>query len=58
MQIAVMQPYIFPYLGYYQLINIVDKFVIYDSVNFINKGWINRNYISVNKKSFYLQFLL
>lgn len=52
MQIAVMQPYIFPYLGYYQLINIVDKFVIYDSVNFINKGWINRNYISVNKKKF------
>ena len=38
-----MQPYIFPYIGYFQLINAVDKFVIYDDVNFINKGWINRN---------------
>ena len=38
-----MQPYIFPYIGYFQLINVVDKFVIYDDVNFINKGWINRN---------------
>jgi hypothetical protein len=48
MKVAVMQPYIFPYIGYYQLINAVDKFVVYDDVNFINKGWINRNYILVN----------
>ncbi len=40
-----MQPYIFPYIGYFQLINAVDKFVIYDDVNFIKKGWINRNRI-------------
>ena len=43
-----MQPYIFPYIGYFQLINAVDKFVIYDDVNFINKGWINRNRILNN----------
>ena len=43
MKLAIMQPYIFPYIGYFQLINAVDKFVIYDDVNFINKGWINRN---------------
>lgn len=43
MKIGIMQPYIFPYIGYFQLINAVDKFVIYDDVNFINKGWINRN---------------
>ena len=40
-----MQPYIFPYIGYFQLINAVDKFVFLDDVNFINKGWINRNFI-------------
>lgn len=38
-----MQPYIFPYLGYYQLVNAVDEFVFFDDVHFINKGWINRN---------------
>jgi hypothetical protein len=50
MTIAIMQPYLFPYLGYFQLINAVDKFVIYDDVNFINKGWINRNNILVGGK--------
>lgn len=40
-----MQPYIFPYIGYFQLVNAADKFVFLDDVNFINKGWINRNYI-------------
>jgi hypothetical protein len=48
--IAVMQPYLFPYIGYFQLINAVDKFVIYDDVNYINKGWINRNNIIINKQ--------
>ncbi|MBK8983916.1 MAG: WbqC family protein [Ignavibacteria bacterium] len=45
MKIAIMQPYLFPYLGYFQLINYADKFVILDDVQFINKGRINRNYI-------------
>ena len=48
MTIAIMQPYIFPYVGYFQLINAVDKFIIYDDVNFINKGWINRNNVLVS----------
>ncbi|MCF0050017.1 WbqC family protein [Dyadobacter sp. LJ53] len=48
MTIAIMQPYIFPYIGYFQLINAVDKFIIYDDVNFINKGWINRNNVLVS----------
>ena len=48
MTIAVMQPYIFPYLGYYQLVQAVDSFVFFDDVNFINKGWINRNRILIN----------
>lgn len=38
-----MQPYFFPYLGYFQLLNSVDSFVFYDDVNYIKSGWINRN---------------
>lgn len=45
MRLAIMQPYLFPYLGYFQLIQSVDTFVVYDDVNFIRGGWINRNYI-------------
>ena len=45
-----MQPYLFPYIGYFQLIKAVDKFVILDDVNYIKKGWINRNRILVNGK--------
>ena len=49
--LGIMQPYVFPYIGYFQLIKVVDKFVIYDDVAFINKGWINRNNILVNGKA-------
>ncbi len=48
MKIAVMQPYLFPYIGYWQLINAVDIFVIYDDVNYIQRGFINRNNILLN----------
>jgi hypothetical protein len=51
MKLAIMQPYIFPYIGYFQLINAVDKFVIYDDVAYINKGWINRNNILLGGKA-------
>ena len=51
MRIAVMQPYLFPYIGYWQLVNSVDTFVIYDDVNFIKQGYINRNNILQNQKS-------
>jgi hypothetical protein len=48
MKLGIMQPYIFPYIGYFQLINAVDKFVVYDDVNFIKQGWVNRNRILNN----------
>ena len=51
MKLAIMQPYFFPYLGYFQLIHAADVFVIFDDVNYINKGWINRNNILVNGKT-------
>ncbi|MHA2856972.1 WbqC family protein [Paenibacillus lautus] len=43
MKLGIMQPYLFPYIGYFQLINCSDLFVIYDDVQYINRGWINRN---------------
>jgi hypothetical protein len=48
MKLAIMQPYFFPYLGYWQLLAAVDRFIIYDDVNYINRGWINRNRILIN----------
>lgn len=45
MKLAIMQPYFFPYLGYFQLISASDRFVFYDDVNYIKGGWINRNRI-------------
>ncbi len=43
MRLAIMQPYLFPYLGYFQLIRAADAFVFYDDVTFIKQGWVNRN---------------
>lgn len=51
MKLAIMQPYFFPYIGYWQLINSADTFVIYDDVNYIKQGYINRNSILVGNKA-------
>lgn len=48
MKIAIMQPYFLPYVGYFQLISAVDKFVIYDRIKYTKKGWINRNRFLLN----------
>lgn len=53
-----MQPYFFPYIGYFQLINSVDEFVIYDNIQFTKKGWINRNRILVNQKDDFISLPL
>lgn len=45
MKLAVMQPYLFPYIGYFQLIHASDLFLIYDDVTYIKRGYINRNRI-------------
>ncbi|MBN1293664.1 MAG: WbqC family protein [Candidatus Latescibacteria bacterium] len=50
MRLVIMQPYLFPYIGYFQLLKSCDKFIFYDDVNFIKGGWINRNRILVNGK--------
>ena len=43
MNLAIMQPYFLPYIGYFQLINAVDVFVIYDNIQYTKKGWVSRN---------------
>lgn len=53
MRLGIMQPYFFPYIGYWQLLNAVDQYVIYDDVNYINRGWINRNRILINGRAHY-----
>lgn len=45
MKIAIMQPYLFPYIGYFSLIKNTDFFVFFDTPQYIRKGWINRNRI-------------
>ena len=43
MTLGIMQPYFLPYIGYWQLLAAVDRFVVYDNVKYTKKGWINRN---------------
>lgn len=50
MNIGIMQPYLFPYIGYFQLIRAVDLFVVYDNIKYTKKGWINRNRLLQNDK--------
>ncbi|NEX16274.1 MAG: hypothetical protein C1943_06510 [Halochromatium sp.] len=50
MKLAIMQPYFFPYIGYWQLVNAVDCFVVYDNIQFSKSGWFYRNYILLNGK--------
>lgn len=51
-KIAIMQPYVFPYLGYFHLIEASNLFIFYDDVNYITRGWVNRNRILLNGKDF------
>jgi len=50
MRLAIMQPYFFPYIGYFQLIAAVDIFIVYNNIKYTKKGWINRNRMLQNGK--------
>lgn len=54
MRVAIMQPYFMPYIGYWQLVGCVDCFVVLDDVNYITRGWINRNRIAVSSQPSWL----
>lgn len=49
---AIMQPYLFPYIGYFNLVQESDIFVFYDDVNFIKQGRINKNNIIINQQEY------
>jgi WbqC-like protein len=53
-KLGIMQPYLFPYIGYFQLLQAVDRFVVYDDVAFIKQGWINRNRVLINGAAGYI----
>lgn len=53
-KLAIMQPYFFPYLGYWQLMSQVDRFVVYDDVQYKKGGWINRNRILIGDRPHYI----
>lgn len=58
MKLGIMQPYFFPYLGYWQLMNAVDKYIVYDDVNYIKGGRINRNAILLQGKPHNINLIL
>lgn len=52
-KIGIMQPYFLPYIGYFQLMNMVDEFVIYDNIKYSKGSWIRRNRMLQNGKDAY-----
>jgi hypothetical protein len=54
MIVSIMQPYFFPYIGYFQLIYHCDLFVLLDDVQYIKRGWVNRNRILMNGEPLYV----
>ena len=57
-KIAIMQPYFFPYAGYFQLLHAVEEFISLDNVDYIKNGWINRNKVNSQNGPFYIRFPL
>jgi WbqC-like protein family len=56
MIVGLMQPYFFPYIGYFQLIAATDVFVFHDDVQYPKGGWINRNYILNHGRRYRITF--
>lgn len=57
MKVGIMQPYFMPYIGYFQLIAAVDKYVVFDDVNYIKRGWAARNNLIIGgeKRMFHIE---
>ena len=55
MRLAIMQPYFFPYIGYFSLIRNTDQFILLDTIQFIRHGWIERNRI-LNQQEGWIYF--
>ena len=46
-----MQPYFFPFIGYFQAINAVDKYILYENLDYIKDGWMNRNRVLIKDRN-------
>ncbi|MBA3026192.1 MAG: WbqC family protein [Sulfurimonas sp.] len=57
MNIAIMQPYLFPYIGYWQLIANSDEFVFFDTVQYNKKSWMSRNRVLHPDNSYQFQYI-
>ncbi len=60
MKLAIMQPYFLPYIGAFQLINAVDKYLVYGQVNYRKDGWFHRNRLYLKNRGpvyFYLSMV-
>lgn len=51
MKLGIMQPYLFPYIGYFQLLELVDRYVVCDNVQYTKESWINRNRLLADSKT-------
>lgn len=51
MKLAIMQPYFFPYIDYFQAINAVDKYILYENLDYIKDGWMNRNRVLIKNQN-------
>lgn len=51
MKLAIMQPYFFPFIGYFQAINAVDKYILYENLDYIKEGWMSRNRVLIKNKT-------
>ena len=49
-KLAVMPPYFFPYIGYFQLLHAVDLWIMYDNIEFTKGKYHNRNFLVFNGK--------
>lgn len=48
--IGLMQPFFLPYIGYFQLMNAVDFFIVLDNVEYSKKSYVKRNILNLNGK--------
>ena len=58
MKIGIMQPYFFPYIGYFQLLNMVDKYLVFDDGQYAKHKWAYRNRILINGAPGYFRVTL
>ena len=57
-KVAIIQSNYIPWRGYFDLVNYVDEFIIYDDVQYTKRDWRNRNIIKTPKGLIWLKKML